>query len=140
MRLPGATRASSFLVFASLALAACEASAPDADASTASSVAETEASPVAGTYETTLSDGTVIVQIIAADGTYRETNADGAMIQTGSWRQDGAEMCFDPEGDAPESCYAGNAADADGVFEIVDANGEVSTRVRRVSQAQAPAE
>ncbi|MDG5747478.1 hypothetical protein P8Q88_04730 [Qipengyuania sp. XHP0207] len=120
------------LVALSVLPAGCGASDPE-PAPEQSDNAEI-ASNIAGKYETTLSDGTVILQTVSADGTYRETNADGAMTETGRWRQDGANMCFDPEGDAPETCYSGGGATEGGVLTVLDANGEISTTVRRLNE------
>ena len=107
---------------ATLALAACgsnEEPAPAETDVTADVTAEptmdaTATGNVAGDYEIKLADGTVSRQRINADGTYVDTDLNGAETERGTWRQQGTQMCFDPEGSDPESCYAGGAPSADG--------------------------
>ena len=112
-------------------LAGCNGAPADSEAGAPQAADDDPAQAVAGRYDITLADGTVIVQTIAADGTYRETNAEGAETQTGRWRQQGSQMCFDPAGDAPEACYSGAAPGTDGAYELRDATGAVSARVTR---------
>lgn len=91
-----------------------------------------------GTYEVKLADGSVTMQTINADGTYVDTTADGTRIGGGTWRAgDAGQMCFDPEGNDAEACYSGGAPGADGSFEMRDANGTVTSSVRKVDSAAA---
>lgn len=125
----------------SLFLVACDAAkapAPEANADAASQVSSTATGDLAGTYRIDLADGTVLLQTLRADGTYVETTPEGAQTGAGSWRVgDRGTMCFDPEGDEGEECYAGGAPGADGAFELRDANGNVRASVSR-AEADAP--
>ena len=60
---------------------------------------------IAGTYEATLADGSLIRQTLNADGTYFDTDADGNPVENGNWRLEGTQLCYDPEGSHPEACY-----------------------------------
>ena len=95
---------------------------------------------VTGTYEIKLADGSVVMQTIAADGTYVETTPDGTRVGGGLWRTgDGGRMCFDPEGDEDEECYAGGAPSKDGSFVMQDAHGNPASTVRKVEPPETSA-
>lgn len=95
---------------------------------------------LAGTYEIKLSDGTVSLQTINADGTYVEATADGTQTGGGRWRTDDkGQMCFDPEGDAAEECYAGGEPGEDGSFEVRSEDGRLRSSVRKL-EGDAPAD
>ena len=86
--------------------------------------------------------GTAIADVLndmLADGTYVETTPEGARTGGGTWRigERGA-MCFDPEGEQAEECYAGGEPSADGTFELRTADGTLAASVRLVG-ADAPA-
>ncbi len=124
-------------VFVGSALAACgsgEADNTEADprALDASATDTAAASDVTGTYEVTTSDGTVIRQTINSDGTYIDTAADGTVNERGSWYQDGQQMCFDPEGSDPESCYDGGTVSADDNLNIRERGGNFTSSVRKL--------
>lgn len=122
---------------ATTALCACGSN--DAD-NTANPTATAETSTfdgtatgdITGTYEVTMSDGTVVRQRINSDGTYSDTDLEGTETERGSWRQDGTLMCFDSEGSDPETCYAGGAPAEDGSFEMRDPGGNVTSTVRKI--------
>ncbi|MBO6768662.1 MAG: hypothetical protein JJ901_10245 [Erythrobacter sp.] len=123
------------LAAASVSLAACgsaeetEEPAEPVDATLES----TAMGDLSGTYEIAMADGTVILQTINADGTYVETTPEGARTGGGAWRLgDEGRMCFDPEGDEGEECYAGGAPGEDGAFELRGEDGEVQSSVRRI--------
>lgn len=129
------------LVAAVASLAACgsKEEAPADPAETAdTTLTDTATGDMSGVYEIKLVDGTVLRQTINADGTYVDTTLEGAETERGTWRQEGDAMCFDPEGDGPEACYTGGAPGEDGTFEVRDAEGNVSSSVRKV-EAEAPA-
>ncbi|UVI38966.1 hypothetical protein [Qipengyuania spongiae] len=115
-------------------LAACGNPAEEADDPI---VAETPVAPtnavdgMAGTYEVVMADGTVVSQTLRADGTYSDV-AEGEVVETGSWRADGSRLCYDPEGDEPEQCFAGGQIAADGSFQTRDDQGNVVSTVRRI--------
>ena len=67
---------------------------------------------IAGTYEATLADGLTIRHTLNADGTYFDTDADGNPVESGSWRLEGTQLCYDPEGSEPEACYDQGAANS----------------------------
>lgn len=86
---------------------------------------------MAGTFEVVMADGTVVTQTIRSDGTYSDV-ADGEVVETGNWRADGTRLCYDPEGDEPEQCFAGEQPAADGSFRTRDDQGNVVSTVRRI--------
>ncbi len=89
---------------------------------------------MAGIYEVTAEDGTVVRQSVEADGTYTET-VDGTEIERGTWHQKNDQMCFDPVGDTIEQCYTGGLPGSDGSFDVEMDAGTAS--VRRVDQSKA---
>lgn len=118
-------------------LAACGSADEPEEAVAEETVVETgeaTGSP-AGTYEATLADGSTITQTINEDGTYRDV-ANGEEVESGNWRTDGDQLCFDPEGDEPEACFTGGDPAADGSFDVMDGDGNVTMTVRKV---EAPA-
>lgn len=127
-----------FVLFAGVALlAACsekqEAAAPEM--ATESMPAEAAATPAAGggvpgTYDVTMADGTKRVATLNADGTYERKDGDKA-AEKGTWVARGNQSCFDPEGDAPETCNTRGPAAADGSFESTDPAGAVAKVVPR---------
>lgn len=133
-----------FLMLATVAaLAACESKqepAPEPTDTAASTTQGTATGDMTGVYEVKMADGSVIRETINADGTYVDATLSGTETERGTWRQDGAKMCFDPEGGAPEACFAGGAPGADGSFQVTDADGKVISTVRKVEAeaVQAP--
>ncbi len=130
-----------------VSLAACgsKEEAPPAPAETDyTGIGDTATGDMTGTYEVKNADGSVVIETINADGTYVDATPDGAETERGTWRQDGANMCFDPAGDAPEACFAGGAPGPDGSFEIRDAQGNVASTFRKIEadagNAMAPAQ
>ena len=128
-----------------LALAACSqrtetTTAEATPAATATTMAEAP-SPMAnqpgtgnmaGRYEITMADGSVMTETINADGTYVDL-MDGEETR-GKWRMDGARSCFDPDGAEPEECYTSGAPGADGSWTVTGADGTTAT-VRKVGAA-----
>ena len=119
-------------------LAACDArdddAAPEA-AATDTMPVEAAATPAAGggtpgVYDVTLADGTKRVGTLNADGTYQRTEGD-KVVDKGTWVARGNQTCFDPEGDAPETCNTRGPAAADGSFESTDPEGAVAKVVPR---------
>ncbi len=111
-------------------LAACGSPADDTDQVIVDDTAVIEPAAndgAAGVYEVTMPDGTVATETVNEDGTY-ETVANGNVIETGTWRTDGNEMCEDPEGPAPEQCYAGSEPGADGSFTVQTDDGTMTIR------------
>jgi hypothetical protein len=132
----GKTVRNNLMVAALGVLAACGASnvpnaedRPQADgpASAARKAADRSAAEMAGTYEVVSEDGTVVLQTVAADGTYFET-IDGSETERGTWHQKGDRMCFDPDGDRFEQCYTGGPADSNGSFSVEMDGGTASVR------------
>ena len=107
------------------ALAGCNQSEP------APEPTETAAAPMpgaewVGTYTEAGDNGTTITSVINADGTY--TDSDGAELnESGTWSMDGANICFDPEGDAadqPTRCYVVTTPDENGKFTATLVGGD----------------
>ena len=121
------------ILAATVSLAACggnadEAETPMADETVAdTAVTDTAtASQMAGTYESTADDGTVTIQQVNADGTYVDT-VNGTETERGTWRQQGDQLCYDPQGDAGETCYTGGDPAADGSFTVTGDDGATMT-------------
>ena len=118
-------------------LAACsekqEAAAPETAASDAMPVdagatpAVAEATP--GAYDVTRADGTKLVSTLNADGTYQRDY--GESVEKGTWVGRGDQTCFDPEGDAAETCNTRGPSAAGGSFESTNPEGAVSKVVPR---------
>ncbi|QYJ06165.1 hypothetical protein [Qipengyuania flava] len=126
---------------------AAEDAAPDTtEAGEEITLGSTAMGDIAGTYEITLSDGSVALQTINEDGTYADTTSDGTRTGGGTWRVgDAGAMCFDPEGDDPEECYAGGEPGENGAFEVLGSDGSVTSSVRKIeadegAEAEEPAE
>ena len=127
-----------FLIIAACgALAACgsnEAEEPVEPIDTTTQAGTTDtatAGQMAGTYEMTMDDGTVVRQQVNADGTYVDTDLQGNELERGTWRQQGSQLCYDDAGPGAEECWTGGTPGADGSFEATGADG-TSITVRRV--------
>ena len=93
------------------------------------------ASQMAGTYEMTMEDGTVVRQQVNADGTYVETDLQGTELERGTWRQEGSQLCYDPQGAEPEECWTGGTPGADGTFEATSGDGAETATIRRIENS-----
>ena len=132
-------------VTGALALAGCDNAAEEADdtAADTTAVAEPAAAPspamtagdggpMAGTYEATLPDGTVMTQTLTAEGGLSTTGPDGAEM-TGTWRHDDAGNYCETWAGMEEECYT-MAVDADGTWTstpLSDPEGGSATIVRK---------
>ena len=72
-----------------------------------------------GAYLLTEADGSQTIAIHSKDGTYHEAPFGGKATT----RVDGDKRCFDPEGDAPESCSSAGDVYPDGAFTFITAEG-----------------
>lgn len=115
----------------SVALAACNQSEPAPEATTEAAPAApapmatvANGSP-AGTYEVTNPDGTVMTAMLNADGTYSDTDANGQVVEEGTWAVTGGKTCFTPstEGAKP-MCYTETPPAADGSFTATPDEGD----------------
>lgn len=63
--------------------------------------------PSVGVYNVALADGSTVTFEAKEDGTYATTDADGNVIETGTWRQESqAVWCETPDVEgATERCY-----------------------------------
>lgn len=132
-----------FLIIAACsALAACgsnETEEPVEPADTTIPAGTTDTattSQMTGTYEMTMEDGTVVRQIVNANGTYVDTDLEGNELERGTWRQQGSQLCYDDAGPGAEECWTGGTPGADGTFEATGADG-TSITVRRVGDTSA---
>lgn len=126
-----------FLILAACgALAACGSNdADEAPETIETDVAVTDtasADQMAGTYEVTMEDGSVTRQRVNADGTYVDTDLEGNETERGTWRQNGEELCYDPEGAEGETCWTGGVRSPDGTFSASTTDGSVTTTVRKI--------
>ena len=129
-----------FVLFAGIALlAGCgereETAAPPDAAATEAMPMDAAATPAAGggvpgTYDVTLANGTKRVATLNADGTYERKEGE-KVVDKGTWVARGNQSCFDPEGEAPETCNTRGPAAADGSFESTDPEGAVAKVVPR---------
>ncbi len=89
--------------------------------------------PAAGTFEVTQEDGTVITQVVNADGTYTNTAADGT-TSTGTWTIDGPNRFCDKAADVAEQVCYNETVGADGVWTSVNENdaADTSTIIRKM--------
>lgn len=115
-----------------IALVGCSRQDAPAEVAPGTPSDESALANVSGTYKIVLADGTVMIETIGVDGTYIDATADGAETERGRWRQQGEAICFDPDGEEPEACYAGGAPGPDGSFEIKDTTGSVTSSVSRI--------
>ena len=130
------------LIAAPLVLAGCS-SEPAEEApvdETPVEVTTANGSPM-GIYEATAADGTVTRSELRADYTYTDTDADGAVIEEGTWRVSGSKTCFEPttEGRTP-MCYIEGARGDDGTFGATPDVGETVMVSPVVAEAEAEAE
>ena len=133
------------LIAAPLALAACssepaeEAPAPEMTAEPAPATVANGS--MAGTYLATAPDGTVTTTVVNDDWTYSDSDADGNLIEEGTWAVTDGKTCFTPttEGRSPV-CYTETAPAEDGSFTATPDEGEpVMVRPAPAADA-APAE
>jgi hypothetical protein len=118
------------------ALAACGGAAEEADEPTAvEATPEPAATGSAGTYEVTMADGTVFTAQLDVDGTYRDTDASGAVTESGTWedRPDGS-TCFDSEGgDDTVVCFTVGEPAEDGSMLATPDDGSEPLRIRKTA-------
>jgi len=124
------------------ALAACsKAEAPaeeEAPVEAAAPVTVANGTPV-GTFTVTAADGTESTAVINADGTYRDTDADGKVVAEGTWAVTEGKTCFTPSTEGAEAmCYTESAPAADGSFTATPDKGDPVTV--QPAAAAAPAE
>ena len=117
------------------ALGACSQAAEESDDTAATETPAAEAAAAtssAGTYEYEF-DGKATTSVLAADGTYEDTQ-DGTIIEKGTWADRDGKVCFDPEGDdAPEPCFTTTAPDADGVFTATSDDAKTVLTIRKTA-------
>lgn len=109
------------IVLAATTLAACSNKAPETPPSEAAAV---EIS--AGSYDVTQSDGSRMISVLNANGTYTDS-VTGAVVENGTWeRKDNGSTCFTPaEGSAGKpACFTTDGAAADGSFTITPDSGD----------------
>ena len=130
-----------FVIAACGVLAACGSNeaevSPETEMTTnqAGTTDTASANQMAGTYEMTMEDGTVVRQQVNADGTYVDTDLQGSELQRGTWRQEGSQLCYDPDGAEPEECWTGGTPGADGTFEATSGDGTTTATIRRIENA-----
>lgn len=119
-----------------VALAACaqgeDDAAVEADAATTAEAPAEES--MAGTYEATMADGTVVTTIVDEDGNYVD-RVDGARVEMGTVAMVNGQTCFNSseEGSAPD-CWTDGEKAEDGSWTATNDDGE-SVTVRKVETA-----
>lgn len=70
-----------------------------------------------GTFAVTNADGTEATAVINADGTYSDSDADGKLIEEGTWAVVDGKTCFTPTTEGREAmCFTESAPGDDGSF------------------------
>ncbi|MHA7818444.1 MAG: hypothetical protein ACX930_02230 [Erythrobacter sp.] len=125
----------------SLAVAACgesareDAAAPQADSSEAYTAI---VQPMVPGFYAIESDEVVYSRTrLAEDGSYTDYDGGDNVVGGGKWRSEGAEICFDPEGDGEneqESCWTNAAPGEDGSFVTTLVDGDTSYVVRPLGE------
>lgn len=123
-------------VFALAACSQAEEAAPVAEETAAApevaAVMAADGNPPAGTYEITSADGEVLTQVVNADGTYTNTNAEGDTA-TGTWTLDRPDhWCSKLDSEESTNCFT-ETVGPDGVWTSVNVNDpqDSSTIVRK---------
>ncbi|WFL77159.1 hypothetical protein P7228_14370 [Altererythrobacter arenosus] len=122
-----------------LVLAACsQAEAPEPEDNIADKESvESVVAGGSGVYEVATEDGRVAQTVMRDDGTYTDTDPDGNVTETGTYKTDGDRTCFDPEGDDAEYCFTNGPLAEDGTFSTTrDGEAEPIT-VKRVGDVPA---
>ena len=110
------------IVLVATALAACSNNAaPEQSPSEAATIKVS-----AGSYDITQADGSRLISVLNANGTYTDT-VNGAVTESGTWadKDDGA-TCFTPtdDSDAKAQCYTFSAPAEDGSFTATPSEGD----------------
>jgi hypothetical protein len=89
--------------------------------------------PTPGLYRITTAQGEVFTEDVRDDGTYVQTDADGTVVETGSWEQPSPDQyCYTVDADTSgERRCNTEALDTEGVWTSTNPDGETST-VERV--------
>lgn len=121
------------LIAALAALPACSQPAEDnLDTDTAAVEASVEGAEAdaggtpPGTYDVKRSDGSMGITVITEDGRFSDTDAKGQVVEGAFTRKDGKD-CFDPDGDAPETCWTITGPADDGSLTGTAPDGAVVT-------------
>lgn len=103
-----------------------EAPAEEPSAEAAAPASGTGNGSPPGAYQATAADGTVTISTINADGTYTDSDAQGAVVAEGTYAVVDGKTCFMPatEGVTP-MCYTESAPGPDGSFTATGDDGSV---------------
>lgn len=81
-----------------------------------------------GTFAVTYADGTEGTAVINADGTYSDSDADGALTEEGTWAVVDGKTCFTPTTEGREAmCFTESAPGDDGSFTATPDEGDPVT-------------
>lgn len=120
------------------ALAACGDAAEESDEPATEAPAATEAVTAessAGNWDVTMADGTKFTAALNPDGTYQDTDASGAVTESGTWedRPDG-KTCFDSEGgDDTVVCFTVSEPAEDGSMVATPDDGTEPLTIKRIA-------
>lgn len=106
-----------------------------------SNTAELEASlaadgrPAEGFYRAVDETGLVLIEELRSDGTYVFTDADGELIEEGTYVQKTPQLpCFTPKAErAVEKCYMDEVGE-DGVWRTTDPDTGIVSVIERIEQ------
>ena len=116
------------------ALAACGDAAEEADdTAVAEATPEATATSWAGTYEVTMADGMKFSSVLNADGTYEDTDAEGAVTESGTWEErPDSKVCFDSEGgDDTVICFTAGETAEDGSIVVTPDDGSEPLTIKK---------
>ncbi len=119
-------------VFALAACSQAEEAAPVAEETAAApvvaAVMAADGNPPAGTYEITSADGEVMTQVVNADGTFTNTNAEGD-VATGTWTLDRPDnWCSKLDTEETTNCFK-ETVDEAGVWNSVNVNDPADSSI-----------
>ena len=93
--------------------------------------ADTATAQMAGTYEMTGPDGTVMTQTLNPDGTYSQQEGM-EVVGNGTYRAQGNQLCLTETG-STETCYNTGEIASDGSFRMEAAGADEGYTVRKIS-------
>lgn len=117
------------ILLAATAFAACSSEPAEEAAETPAAEETTAASDMPGSYEITQADGTKLTATVLADGTYTDRDANGQVVEHGTWATTDGKECFTPAADSAgePTCYTVSEPAEDGTMTATPDGGEPIT-------------
>ena len=120
------------LILAAVAAVAACAEPAEPETEAVEEVAEAVAiaadgQPTAGTYLVTDAEGVAQTEVLAEDGTFTTTNAEGEVTDTGTWEQkDPNTYCYTSNAEGSEQICNTEEVGDDGVWRSTNPSGETA--------------